>query len=77
MLNYDQQAQNVWNKQELIVNLLLKSQVPILLLFQPCRTAMKSFSWRGCVVQAMKNKENIFSFLDAIGRLSCSHQGNS
>ena len=32
---------------------------------------IKGFSWRGCVVQATKNKEESCSFLDAIGRRSC------
>ena len=32
---------------------------------------IESFSWRGCVVQATKNKEESCSFLDAIGRRSC------
>ena len=32
---------------------------------------IKSFSWRGCVVQATKNEEESCSFLDAIGRRSC------
>ena len=32
---------------------------------------IKSFSWRGCVVQATKNKEESCSILDAIGRRSC------
>ena len=30
-----------------------------------------SFWWRGCVVQATKNKEESCSFLDVIGRRSC------
>ena len=30
-----------------------------------------SFWWRGCVVQATKNKEKSCSFLDVIGRRSC------
>ena len=33
---------------------------------------MKSFSWKGCVVQATKNKENSCSFFHAIGRCLCS-----
>ena len=32
---------------------------------------IESFSWRGRVVQATKNKEESCSFLDAIGRRSC------
>ena len=32
---------------------------------------IKSFSWRGCEVQATKNKEESCSFLDASGRRSC------
>ena len=32
---------------------------------------IKGFSWRGCEVQATKNKEESCSFLDAIGRRSC------
>ena len=32
---------------------------------------IKSFYWRGCVVQATKNEEESCSFLDAIGRRSC------
>ena len=32
---------------------------------------IESFSWRGRVVQATKNKEESCSFLDAIGRGSC------
>ena len=32
---------------------------------------IESFSWRGCVVQATKNKEESCSFLDAIGLCSC------
>ena len=32
---------------------------------------IKIFSWRGCVVQATKNKEESCSLLDAIGRRSC------
>ena len=32
---------------------------------------IKSFWWRGCVVQATRNREESCSFLDAIGRRSC------
>ena len=32
---------------------------------------IKSFSWRGCVVQATKSKEKSCTFLDAIGHRSC------
>ena len=32
---------------------------------------IESFSWRGRVVQATKNKEEGCTFLDAIGRRSC------
>ena len=37
---------------------------------------MRSFSWRGYVVQGMKKREKICSFLDAIGRRSCGHSAD-
>ena len=36
---------------------------------------IKSFSWRGCEVQATTSKEESCSFLDAIGRRSCGPLG--
>ena len=37
---------------------------------------MESFSWRGCVGQATKNKEKSCSFLDAIGRFLCGRSAD-
>ena len=47
-----------WRFLFLLVNLALLNHI-------------ESFSWRGRVVQATKNKEESCSFLDAIGRRSC------